>query len=190
MVKAEQILLRVAGAFEVKVSDLQGPVRTRHLATARQMAMWLLRKEGSRSLADIGAILHDGKRPRDHTTVLHGVRRVEGDETLATRREILGDWLKEEQRREDAMRFHCEITGDVAVETPEQAATLFLSMVRRAEGLAVVVTPYQNGALQLGESKMVTAPLSSLPSSGVVDGPTLEDAMRSDDLHDARGAVR
>lgn len=59
--------------FEVSPSDLYSPRRPQALAFARQVAMFLLRERTELSLAEIGAALGG----RDHTTVLHGIRRIE-----------------------------------------------------------------------------------------------------------------
>lgn len=64
------IALEVAGQYRLTLDDLKGPRRRRREAWPRQELMWRLSHEGGRSLPQIGAYLN-----RDHTTVLHGVRR-------------------------------------------------------------------------------------------------------------------
>lgn len=48
--------------------------RTAPLVKARQIAMYLMVRQGLRSLPEVGRFLGG----RDHTTALHGVRKVEG----------------------------------------------------------------------------------------------------------------
>ena len=55
----------------ISVTDAQGPCRRRDLATQRFHVMWLLRRAGW-SYPRIGRRLN-----RDHTAILHGVRRWE-----------------------------------------------------------------------------------------------------------------
>jgi chromosomal replication initiator protein len=59
--------------FKVELRDLRGKSRSRDIALPRQVAMYLLREETDASLVEIGKELGD----RDHTTVLHGVRKIE-----------------------------------------------------------------------------------------------------------------
>lgn len=58
---------------EVSVHDIVGPWRSQTAVRARQLAFWVLRNSTRLSLPQIGRYL--GKR--DHTTVLHGIRRVD-----------------------------------------------------------------------------------------------------------------
>jgi chromosomal replication initiator protein len=59
--------------FGLKQSDLISAGRARALARPRQAAMWLAKQLTTRSLPDIGRRFGG----RDHTTVLHAVRRIE-----------------------------------------------------------------------------------------------------------------
>ena len=59
--------------FGLKQTDLVSPGRARALARPRQAAMWLAKQLTTRSLPDIGRRFGG----RDHTTVLHAVRRIE-----------------------------------------------------------------------------------------------------------------
>lgn len=67
----------VASRFNVSVTDLKGKKRSRPVAVPRQITMYLLRKELGLSLQDVGTFLGG----RDHTTIMHGVAKVE-DELL------------------------------------------------------------------------------------------------------------
>ena len=63
--------------FNVKLADLKGPRRTRQLVTPRQIAMFLIRKHTSLSLPEIGKRFGG----RDHTTVIHAVKKVDAELT-------------------------------------------------------------------------------------------------------------
>ncbi len=69
----EEIQRKVAEHYNIRISDMVGPKRVRSLARPRQMAMYLCKKLTSRSLPEIGRRFGG----RDHTTVMHGVRRIE-----------------------------------------------------------------------------------------------------------------
>lgn len=72
-VTVEEIQRKVAEHFNIRLSDLLGPKRTRTIARPRQIAMYLAKELTSRSLPEIGRRFGG----RDHTTILHGVRKVE-----------------------------------------------------------------------------------------------------------------
>jgi len=67
------ITFTVAEHFLVKEKDVTGPSQKRRVVLPRQIAMYLCRELTHRSLMDIGSQF--GRR--DHTTVIHAVRRVE-----------------------------------------------------------------------------------------------------------------
>lgn len=69
----EQIKRRLAACYNLTVEDLTGQCRRRNVARPRQLAMYLARKMANRSFPDIGARFGG----RDHTTVIHAVRKVE-----------------------------------------------------------------------------------------------------------------
>ncbi|MFD1510128.1 chromosomal replication initiator protein DnaA [Lacimonas salitolerans] len=69
----EEIQRRVAEHFNIRLSDLVGPKRVRNFARPRQVAMYLCKQLTSRSLPEIGRRFGG----RDHTTVMHGVKRIE-----------------------------------------------------------------------------------------------------------------
>ena len=62
----------VAEHFRLKVEELTGRTRTKEIAIARQVAMYLLREENDMSLPMIGDLLGG----RDHSTVRYGVDKV------------------------------------------------------------------------------------------------------------------
>jgi chromosomal replication initiator protein len=72
-VTIEEIQKRVAEHFNIKVSDMHSARRSRGVARPRQVAMYLSKLLTPRSLPEIGRKFGG----RDHTTVMHAVRRVE-----------------------------------------------------------------------------------------------------------------
>ncbi|WP_296766091.1 chromosomal replication initiator protein DnaA [Sediminimonas sp.] len=69
----EEIQRRVSEHYNIRLSDMIGPKRVRSYARPRQVAMYLCKHLTSRSLPEIGRRFGG----RDHTTVMHGVRRIE-----------------------------------------------------------------------------------------------------------------
>ena len=72
-VTVEEIQRQVSDHYNIRLSDLIGPKRVRVFARPRQVAMYLCKQMTSRSLPEIGRRFGG----RDHTTVMHGVRRIE-----------------------------------------------------------------------------------------------------------------
>ena len=68
----DEIQKKVAEYFNISVKELQSSRRARTVARPRQIAMYLAKLLTSRSLPEIGR-----KFDRDHTTVMHAVRKVE-----------------------------------------------------------------------------------------------------------------
>ncbi len=69
----EEIQVRVAQHFNIKVAEMHSPRRARAVARPRQVAMYLAKQLTSRSLPEIGRKFGN----RDHTTVMHAVRKIE-----------------------------------------------------------------------------------------------------------------
>ncbi len=69
----EEIQRKVADYFNVRLNDMVSARRARVVARPRQVAMYLAKQLTSRSLPEIGRKFGG----RDHTTVMHAVRRVE-----------------------------------------------------------------------------------------------------------------
>ncbi|MBM3602253.1 MAG: chromosomal replication initiator protein DnaA [Alphaproteobacteria bacterium] len=69
----EDIQKKVAEHFNIKLADMHSPRRARVLARPRQVAMYLSKQLTSRSLPEIGRKFGG----RDHTTVMHGVKKIE-----------------------------------------------------------------------------------------------------------------
>jgi len=72
-VTIEEIQKKVAEHFNLRVSDMHSARRARSVARPRQVAMYLAKQLTSRSLPEIGRKFGG----RDHTTVMHAVRKIE-----------------------------------------------------------------------------------------------------------------
>ncbi len=72
-ISIEEIQRKVAEHYHIRLSDLIGPKRVRNFARPRQVAMYLCKQLTARSLPEIGRRFGG----RDHTTVMHGVKRIE-----------------------------------------------------------------------------------------------------------------
>lgn len=72
-ITVEEIQRKVSDHYNIRLSDMIGPKRLRSYARPRQVAMYLCKKLTSRSLPEIGRRFGG----RDHTTVMHGVKRIE-----------------------------------------------------------------------------------------------------------------
>ena len=94
-VKIEDIQRVVARQYNVSRSDLLSSRRTANVVRPRQIAMFLAKTLTLRSLPEIGRRFGG----RDHTTVLHAVRKIEGllgsDSSLAEEIEVLKRQLQE-----------------------------------------------------------------------------------------------
>jgi chromosomal replication initiator protein len=69
----DEIQKLVADHFKVRVIDLKAKARTQPLVTARQVAMFMVKKHLDKSLVEIGRNFGG----RDHTTVLNAMHRIE-----------------------------------------------------------------------------------------------------------------
>ncbi|WP_234419380.1 chromosomal replication initiator protein DnaA [Sphingomonas sp. EC-HK361] len=72
-VTIDEIQKRVSAHFELKPLDLVSARRARAVARPRQIAMYLAKRLTTRSLPEIGRKFGG----RDHSTVIHAVRRIE-----------------------------------------------------------------------------------------------------------------
>ncbi len=72
-VTIEEIQKRVSEHFNVRVTDMHSARRARAVARPRQVAMYLSKQLTARSLPEIGRKFGG----RDHTTVMHAVRKIE-----------------------------------------------------------------------------------------------------------------
>ncbi|MEP2892123.1 chromosomal replication initiator protein DnaA [Tateyamaria sp.] len=72
-ITVEEIQRKVSDHYNIRLSDMIGPKRLRSYARPRQVAMYLCKHMTSRSLPEIGRRFGG----RDHTTVMHGVKRID-----------------------------------------------------------------------------------------------------------------
>ncbi len=72
LVSIDNIQKTVAQYYKIRVSDLTAKKRTRSIARPRQLAMALAKELTNHSLPEIG----DAFGGRDHTTVIHGCRKI------------------------------------------------------------------------------------------------------------------
>ena len=88
-VTVEEIQRKVAEHYGIRLSDMIGPKRLRSIARPRQVAMKLSKDLTTRSYPDIGKRFGG----RDHSTVMHGVKKIEelvgSDHQLAEDFELL-----------------------------------------------------------------------------------------------------
>jgi chromosomal replication initiator protein len=73
-VTLQHIIEAVTAYYGVKLSDLQSRRRHKSVTEPRQVCMWLARKRTRFSLEEIGGYFGG----RDHTTVMHSIRTVDG----------------------------------------------------------------------------------------------------------------
>ncbi len=82
---ADDIIKNVCSFYNMKTTQLKGPKRDASLVKARQIAMYLLKKELGLPLVEIGNILGG----RDHTTVIHGIGKIENQ--LSTKPQLASE---------------------------------------------------------------------------------------------------
>ncbi|HAT32159.1 MAG TPA: chromosomal replication initiator protein DnaA [Janthinobacterium sp.] len=76
-ISVENIQKTVADFFNIKVADMYSKRRPANIARPRQIAMYLAKELTQKSLPEIGELFGG----RDHTTVLHAVRKIALDRT-------------------------------------------------------------------------------------------------------------
>jgi chromosomal replication initiator protein len=74
-VSVESIQKTVADFYKIKVADMYSKKRPASIARPRQIAMYLAKELTQKSLPEIGELFGG----RDHTTVLHAVRKIGGE---------------------------------------------------------------------------------------------------------------
>lgn len=72
LVSIEGIQKTVSDYYKIKVADMCSKKRPAHISKPRQIAMYLAKELTDKSLPDIGDVFGG----RDHTTVLHAVRKI------------------------------------------------------------------------------------------------------------------
>lgn len=75
-VSIDHIKKAAAEYYSIRIDDMTAKIRTKEIANARQVAMYLARKLTNASLPKIGAEFGG----RDHTTVMHACEKIKGDE--------------------------------------------------------------------------------------------------------------
>jgi chromosomal replication initiator protein len=76
----ENIQKTVADYYKIKVADMYSKKRPASIARPRQIAMYLAKELTQKSLPEIGELFGG----RDHTTVLHAVRKIAAERQTVT----------------------------------------------------------------------------------------------------------
>jgi chromosomal replication initiator protein len=79
-ISVENIQKTVADYYKIKVADMYSKKRPASIARPRQIAMYLAKELTQKSLPEIGELFGG----RDHTTVLHAVRKVNAERQQLT----------------------------------------------------------------------------------------------------------
>ena len=79
-ISVENIQKTVADYYKIKVSDMYSKKRPASIVRPRQIAMYLAKELTQKSLPEIGELFGG----RDHTTVLHAVRKIAGERQQLT----------------------------------------------------------------------------------------------------------
>lgn len=77
-VSPADVIKTVANHYHVKQTSLKGHSRVKNLVTARHVCMFLMKKELSLPLVEIGRWFSG----RDHTSVLHAIKKIEKDQSI------------------------------------------------------------------------------------------------------------
>ena len=83
----DEIIQQVANYYQIKLEDIKGKSREQKFAIPRQVAMFILREDSKINLNSIGKLFGG----RDHSTVLHAIRRIQTD--AATNQNLRRDLL-------------------------------------------------------------------------------------------------
>jgi chromosomal replication initiator protein len=87
---ADDVLKAVSKVTEISIPQLKGKTRSRHIAHARHIVCYFLRKELKMHVVRVGELLGD----RDHSTVIHACSKIDDciyikdEETLHIIREV------------------------------------------------------------------------------------------------------
>lgn len=87
----DEVLKSVCSFYSIKETALKGPKRDAGLVRARQICMYLFKKELGLTYTEIGNLLGG----RDHTTIMHGVQKVEN---MLTEKAVSEDILRITQK--------------------------------------------------------------------------------------------
>ena len=91
-VSPKQIVEKVAKYYDLSVKDMCGKSRVSNIKNARQITMFILSKELSLSTTKLAAEVG----VKDHTTVMHGIKKIEKDLKLNF---VLRDQIEEIKER-------------------------------------------------------------------------------------------
>ena len=72
-VSPKQVVEKVAKYYDLSVAELKSKSRVSHIMLARQVAMFLLSKELKLSTNKVASEVN----VKDHTTVMHGIKKIE-----------------------------------------------------------------------------------------------------------------
>lgn len=84
-VHPDDVINYVCEYYRIKSTQLKGPKRDASLVKARHVAMFILKNDLKLTLKDIGGLLGG----RDHTTIMHGVEKVE--KSVRNNEQLSGD---------------------------------------------------------------------------------------------------
>jgi chromosomal replication initiator protein len=90
----DEIIRNVCFFYKVKSTQLKSPKRDAFIVRPRQIAMYLLKKELGLTFVEIGNLLGG----RDHTTIMHGVEKVEN---MLTKTKLSEDIMRIEKLNVD-----------------------------------------------------------------------------------------
>lgn len=82
----EDLVKNICFFYKIRVAQIKSPKRDAFLVKPRQIAMYLLKKDFGLTFSQIGEILGG----RDHTTIMHGVEKIEG---MSSDQKTMGDLL-------------------------------------------------------------------------------------------------
>ena len=72
-IDVSSIIKTVADYYKLSISDLKAKKRSKNIALARQIAMYIIRETTDYSTTEIGSEFNG----RDHTTVMHSCQKIE-----------------------------------------------------------------------------------------------------------------
>lgn len=115
----QDVLDEVSRHFKVDLPEIFGQNRSRSIAYARHMAMFILKNSSRQSIADIGRKFGN----RDHSTVISAIDKIcmwleTGDEIAVGDYTQLMEVLKEKTQENDPAKesmnnFHCHMPGGI-----------------------------------------------------------------------------
>ncbi|MBL8575096.1 MAG: hypothetical protein JNM13_15585 [Hyphomicrobiaceae bacterium] len=154
----------VCGYYDVRWIDVVSARRTANVTHARQMLYWLARRQTTHGYPAIGAVLGG----RDHTTILHGDRRIE--QLAAIDPAIAAECADLEALTAACARVLTRRAADVDAETVAQRLVLAASGTdlerRRAaatstEDLVLLASAYLN-RLEAERQGLIASPLMAV----------------------------